>query len=114
MRFIIKLTLVAVSLLVADYFVDGIIIENFWPTAILAALVLGLLNTVVKPIIKLLALPITILTLGLFGFLINVGIFWLLTFVPGITIDNFIAALWGAIIVSICGMIIDFFTKEKK
>ena len=112
--YIIKVVLVAASLLVAAHFVDGITIDRFWPTAVIAAVILGFLNTVIKPIISLFALPITILTLGLFSVVINVIIFWLLAFVPGVSIDGFFAALWGALIVAITGGIINVLTKEKK
>ena len=114
MRFIIKLLLVAASLLVAAHFVNGITIDRFWPTAVIAALVLGILNTVVKPVIKIFALPITILTLGLFGIVINVVIFWLLTFVPGVAIDGFMPALWGALIISVIGWMIDAIMEKKE
>ncbi len=114
MRYVIKLLLVAGSLLVASHFVDGITIDRFWPTAIIAALVLGFLNSVLRPILKTLSLPINVLTLGLFGFLINIFIFWLLTFVPGVAIDGFMAAMWGVIIVSIMGWVIDMVTQKKE
>lgn len=114
MRFVIKLVLVAVSLLVAAYFIDGIEIDRFWPTAVIAAGVLGFLNAVIKPVIKIFALPITILTLGLFGLVINVVIFWFINIVPGVTIDGFWSALWGALIVSILGCAIDMITEKEE
>lgn len=110
-KFIVKLLLVAGSLLVADYFVSGFTIDEFWPTAVLAAIVLGLLNGIVKPVLKLFALPVTILTLGLFGLLINILIFWMLAFMPGVTIDGFMSALWALVVVSIVGWIIDILLK---
>lgn len=106
-KFIIKLLLVAGSLLVAEHFVDGFTVDSFWPTAFVAACFLGIINTIIKPILKLFALPITILTLGLFSLLINILLFWMLTFVPGIEIDGFFAAVWGLFIVSIAGWIIE-------
>ena len=114
MRYVIKLLLVAGSLLIASHFVDGFTIDNFWPTAIIAALVLGFLNCVLRPILKIFSLPINMITLGLFGFLINIFIFWLLTFVPGVAIDGFFAAMWGVIIVSIMGWVIDMITQKKE
>ena len=110
-KYIVKLLAVATALLLAEYFVDGIHVDNFWPTAVLAAFVLGLLSTILKPILKILALPITILTLGFFGLLINILIFWLITFVPGVTISGFMSALWGLIIVTVVGWIADTILK---
>lgn len=111
-KYIVKLVVVAGALLIATNFVDGFTVDAFWPTAVLAAFILGLLSITVQPLLKLFSLPITIMTLGLFGFLINIGVFWLLTFVPGISISNFMAAFWGLIIVTIAGWIVDAIFKK--
>lgn len=108
---IIKLLVVAVALLVAAHFVTGITVDSFWPTAVLAAFIFGVLSVTVRPILKLFALPITILTLGLFGLLINIVVFWLITFVPGVTIDGFVAAVLGLTIVTVAGWIADAVLK---
>ncbi len=102
---------VAGSLLLAQHFVDGITVDSFWPTAILAAFIFGVLSVTVRPLLKLFALPITFLTLGLFGLLINILVFWLITFVPGMTIDGFMPAVWGLIIVTVVGWIADAILK---
>jgi len=106
-KYIIKLIVVAGALLVAAYFVDGITIASFWPTAVLAAFIFGVLGITVRPLLKLFSLPITIFTLGLFGLLINIGVFWLITFVPGVSISGFMAAIWGLVTVTIAGWIVD-------
>ncbi|MFA5985874.1 MAG: phage holin family protein [Parcubacteria group bacterium] len=113
MKFIIKLCAVAAALLLAARYVDGITIENFWPSAVLAAVIFGVLNAVVKPVVKLFALPVSILTLGVFSLVINVVIFWLITFVPGVTISGFMPALWGLIIVSVVAWIVDLIFSNK-
>ncbi|XLQ20074.1 MAG: phage holin family protein [Candidatus Moraniibacteriota bacterium] len=110
-KYIIKLLVVAGSLLLAQHFVDGITVDSFWPTAILAAFIFGVLSVTVRPLLKLFALPITFLTLGLFGLLINILVFWLITFVPGMTIDGFMPAVWGLIIVTVVGWIADAILK---
>jgi putative membrane protein len=70
--------------------------------AIIAALILGVLNILVKPVLVLLTLPITIVTLGLFIFIINAFLFWFVaSFIDGFTVDGFIPALLGSLIVSI-------------
>ncbi len=111
-KYIIKIIVVALALLFAAYFVDGINVESFWPTAVIAAVVFGVLGITVRPLLKLFSLPITIVTLGLFGLLINIIVFWLLTFVPGIDIDGFMAAVYGLIIVTVAGWIVDIIFKK--
>ncbi len=107
-KYIIKLLIVAGAFLVAAYFVEGIKVDSFWPAAVLAAFVLGVLNITVRPIIKLFSLPVTILTLGLFGLLINILVFWLITLIiTGVTIEGFMSAVWGLLIITIAGWIAD-------
>ena len=110
-KYIIKVLAIAGALLLAEHFVDGIDIASFWPTAVLAAFVFGVLGAVVKPLLKLFELPITVLTLGLFGLLINIGIFWLITFVPGVIISGFVPAILGLLIVTVVGWVVDAILK---
>jgi putative membrane protein len=73
-----------------------------------AALVLGLLNTLVRPLLVLLTLPVTVLTLGLFLFVINALMFWLAAeLLDGLNVSGFGGALVGSIIYSLCSMVID-------
>ena len=100
MKLITKLLLVAFVLLLVAEFIPGIQVAGFYP-AIIAAVVLGLLNLVVKPILIILTLPINILTLGLFTFVINASLFWFAaTFIDGFAVSTFWHALLGSIIVS--------------
>ena len=76
--------------------------------ALIAALVLGLLNTLVRPLLVLLTLPVTLLTLGLFLFVINALMFWAAgSMLDGFHVAGFGAALIGSIVYSLCGMVID-------
>jgi putative membrane protein len=111
MKYIVKLLVVAGALLLAAQIFNGITVDNFWPSAVVAALVMGVLNVTVKPIIHLFALPVTILTLGLFSLVINIVIFWLITFLPGVSISGFFSALGGLLVVSIAGWIADMIFK---
>ena len=71
-------------------------------TAFEAALVIGLVNAVIRPIVELIALPITCLTLGLFSLVVNALMFWLTSaVVPGFHVENFLAALFGSIVMSL-------------
>ena len=113
MRLIIRWIVNAVALLVVAKLVPGIAASSI--TALfLAALVLGLLNAVVRPILLILTLPITIVTLGLFIIVLNALMFWLASaFVPGFTVDGFIPALLGAIAFSVISMLTSWIGKEK-
>jgi putative membrane protein len=91
----------AVALLVVAYILPGITVASFG-SALIAALVLGLLNAVVKPLLILLTLPLTVVTLGLFLFVLNALIFWLAgSILRGFQVDGFWWAVIGAIVYSI-------------
>lgn len=91
----------AVALLVLPYFFTRIHVASFG-TALVAALVLGLVNTLIRPVLVLLTLPATLLTLGLFIFVINGLLFWFVgSFVRGFAVDGFWTAVFGAIVYSI-------------
>ncbi|APS41366.1 MULTISPECIES: phage holin family protein [Weissella] len=103
-------------LAMAGLFRNGLYIRNIW-TAILAAVILGILNALVKPVLHVLALPFTIISFGLFGLVINGVVLWLTAWVVG---DGFRFASFGwavfiAIVMSVVNMIISsYFSKEDK
>jgi len=91
----------AVALLVVAYVLPGITVASFG-SALVAALVLGLLNTLVKPVLVLLTLPITILTLGLFLLVLNALVFWFAgSVLNGFKVNGFWWALIGALLYSL-------------
>jgi putative membrane protein len=95
----------ALLLVLVDHFVAGIAIDGFGH-ALLAALVLGLLNAVVRPVLILLTLPITILTLGLFLFVVNALVFALAAeLVPGFTVASFGAALLSTVLLTLFNLV---------
>jgi putative membrane protein len=107
--FLIRWVISAVSLFVTAKLVPGIRVEDFG-VALLAAIVLGAINAFVRPILILLTLPITILTLGLFIFVINALSFYLASyFIKGFEIESFFAALLGSLVVSIVSGILNHF-----
>lgn len=100
MQLLIHWIVNALAVLAAGYFVPGITVANFWVALIVAA-VLALLNLIVKPILVLLTLPINLITLGLFTFVINGIILWLAgNIVKGIGIESLWAAILGALVIS--------------
>lgn len=113
-RGILSLVLNAVALLLVAQIFDGFTIESFW-TAVIASLILAILNAIVKPILKLLTLPINIMTLGLFTFVIN-GLTLMMTqaILTGFVIDGFGIAILAAIVLSIINLILDKTILAKK
>jgi putative membrane protein len=101
MRLIIIWVINALALLALPYIFDSIRIEGFY-TALITALVLGLVNALIRPILIVLTLPLNILTLGLFTFVINGLLFWFVaSFVKGFYVAGFWPAFWGALVYSI-------------
>lgn len=111
-KFITKILVTAAASLVASWMLSGVQIDSTL-TAIMVAVVLGLMNTFVRPFLIVLTIPITVFTLGLFLLVINIVIIkWVATLVPGFTVENWWAALWFGIIVSIFSTIIHSLTKD--
>ncbi len=107
MKTLIRWLLLAAALLLVAHLYPGVQVTSF-TSALLAALVLGLFNTLLRPILVLLTLPVTLLTLGLFLFVINALLFWATaSLLNGLTVTGFGAALIGSLIYSLCGMAID-------
>lgn len=100
-QFLVTWLVTAVSLMITAYIVPGFVVNNF-VAALVAAVILGLVNAIVKPILVLLTLPLTILTLGLFLFVINAITIWLAgVFTPGFAVAGFGAALIGSIVLTL-------------
>jgi putative membrane protein len=107
MKLILRWLLLAAALLLLANLKLGVTVASFG-AAMVAALVLGLLNTLVRPLLVLLTLPVTVLSLGLFLFVINALMFWSAAGVlDGFKVTGFGAALIGSLIYSLCGMVID-------
>jgi putative membrane protein len=107
MRIIIKWLLSAVALLAVAYIYPGVQINNFG-VALIAAAIVGLLNMVVRPVLVVLTLPVTIVTLGLFLFVINALLFWAASgLLGGFQVNGFLAALIGSLIYSLLGLVIE-------
>jgi putative membrane protein len=116
-KLVVKWLLSATALLFVAYVYSGVQIRSFG-AALLAALVIGLFNSVVRPILVLLTLPVTLVTLGLFLFIINALMFWAAASVlEGFHVSGFGAALIGSLLYSLVGVLIEsaletLFTKQ--
>jgi len=101
MRLLLVWLINAVALLALPYLLSSITVDSI-PSALIAALLLGLVNTFIRPLLVLLTLPVTLVTLGLFIFVINALLFWLVgSFVQGFHVAGFGSAFFGAILYSI-------------
>lgn len=103
MTFLVRLLVVALALALASYLLPGFKVDG-WITLLIASLLLGFVNAVIKPIFVLLTFPITLLTLGLFLVIINAAMLGLVAWLlPGFTIDGLVPAVLGWLIVSVVG-----------
>src|SRR4051812_37597704 len=109
MKILLKILLIAFSIMALPGFIPGISVSGFY-YALLASLALGLVNVLIKPIVKLVTLPVNMITLGLFGLVINAVLLWLVaSFVPGFAVVSFKAAFLGALIISAVNWILSHF-----
>ena len=107
MKLLAKWLLSAVALLAVAHLYNGVVVQSF-SAALVAALVIGFFNTLVRPILVVLTLPVTVLTLGLFLFIINAWMFWGASSVlDGFIVHGFTAALLGSLMYSAMGIVID-------
>lgn len=114
MNLILRWLISTLSVIVAAYIVPGVKIANTW-TALMAALVIGLVNALIRPLIILLTLPVNILTLGLFTLVINALMFWLASsIVKGFDVANFKAAFLGALVYWLVSWLVNGLLGTKK
>lgn len=128
MNFIVKLLISSIAVIITAYFLDGVTIGNNqfynsgppelnkFSTAVLVAVVLAFLNTIIKPILTILSLPITFFTLGLFLLVINaIIILFADKLVDGFKVDGFWTALWFSLVLSLVTGLLDLIKgKEEK
>ncbi len=104
---LIRLLVIIFSLLLVTHIVPGVEISSL-TTAALVALVLGIVNATVRPVLLLLTLPVTILTLGLSVFVLNALMFWVVSLlVPGFSVDGFLPALLGSLLLSVVSVLVN-------
>jgi putative membrane protein len=112
MKLIIHLFLGALGVMIAAYLVPGVVVESFF-AALVFAVVLGVINIFIKPLIIILTLPINVLTLGLFSFVINALLVMMAAYlVPGFTVGGFLSALLFAVVLSLINIIFGMLGKK--
>ena len=114
MRILLAWLINALALIAVAYLMPSISVASFW-SALVAALILGLVNAVIRPVLILLTLPVTVVTLGLFIFVINGLLFWLAgSFIDGFVVGGFWAGFFGAILFSIVSWILSALVLKGK
>ena len=114
MTLIIRWFINALALMLVAYLYSGVQVDGIF-AALIAALVLGLVNAIIRPLLVLFTLPVTILTLGLFIFIINAFLFWFVAeVVKGFTVTGFTAALIGSIMFSVVTLLTSWLVSDKK
>jgi putative membrane protein len=119
MRFLLRLIISAAALWVAIALVPGVDYQGPWIYLLLVALVFGVLNAFLRPLLKLLACPLMILTLGLFTLVINALVFWLTSALSkslglGFHVDGFWSAFLGALVVSVVSILLSVLIKDPE
>lgn len=113
MKLILRWLISAAALMLIAMYVPGIHVANFY-SALIAALIFGLINALIRPLALLLTLPVNILTLGLFTLVINALMFWLAsTIVKGFTVAGFWPAFWGALIMWLTAWLTNIILNKK-
>lgn len=111
--FFLTTLVTALSLLIVDLIVPGVDITSF-PAALLAGVAIGFVNAFIRPILSILSLPITILTLGLFALVVNGICFWLASIlVPGFVAKGLVAIILGPIVLSLVSTLLNKYFGEK-
>lgn len=123
MAFLIRIAVIAVSLWAATGLVDGIELgagttQSRIGTLLVVALIFGLVNAVLKPVIKTIGCPLYVLTLGLIGLVVNALLFLLVGYLAGLfgvpfVVDGFWSAFWGAIVVAVVGFVLHFLIPDS-
>lgn len=112
MKLILRWLINAGALLLLASYLLGITVSG-WYAALITALILGLVNALIKPVFIILTLPVNILTLGLFTFVINALLFWFVaSVVKGFNVAGFWPAFWGALIMSLVSWLVSSLLKK--
>lgn len=120
MKLLIRWASIAIALFAAAYFLPGIRVSgNGWIAYAAMALILSIVNLIIRPILTFFSFPLTIITLGLFILVINAVTFWLASWIAvhyfqvGFHVDDFLTAFWGALIVSVVSGVLSWLLEEK-
>lgn len=112
MRLLLSLILNTLALIVTAYIVPGFSVAN-WKVALLAAIVLGLVNTFIRPVLIFLTIPLNLLTFGLFTFVVNAIMLWLVSLVvSGVMISGWLSAVIAAFVLSLVATVLSTLVSD--
>lgn len=114
-RFLIQVAINAVAILIAAYLLPGIVFSGSVWKLLLAGFILGLANVWVKPLLNLISLPLIVVTFGLFTVVINVAILSFVAYlVPELSIQGWLSALWGVLVISLTNYALGFLLEKEQ
>lgn len=114
MKLLIRLTLNVFTLLIVAFIIPGFIFDSLW-TAIVSAVVIGAVNTFIRPVLQVIFIPLSIITFGVTAILINVVLLWGVSFIiPGFEIDSFLTAVFASLALSLISMFLHKLGEEDK
>ena len=114
MKLLIKLTLNVFTLLIVAHLVPGFRFDTFWATVV-TAVVMGVVNTFIKPVLQIIFLPLSIVTFGIVAFLINVVLIWAVSYiVPGFEIASFTTAVIASVAMTLVSLFLQKLSEEKR
>ena len=115
MNLAIRLLINAVAIYAAAYFVNGVNLDGTWGQIAFVAIIFGVANSIIKPIVKLFSLPFILITLGLFTLVVNAFMLWLTSNISNaLYVDGFGPAFWGAIVVSLVSWLLSSFLGDDE
>ncbi len=113
MKLFFRFIFLTLAVIAADYLIPGIELAD-WVSILIAGAALTIIQVAVKPVVKILTIPITIITLGFFLLILNALFFWFVSgLIPGMTVDTFMAAFLGSLIVSVLNWLADRVIKDR-
>ena len=111
---VIRWLILTAAIMLTSYLLDGIQVSGFF-SALLAAAILGVLNVFLRPVLLILTLPLNILSLGLFTFVINAALLMMVSgVIYGFTVRDFWSAIWGSLLISVVNAILSSFIDDEK
>lgn len=114
MRILVKILLATLAVLITAHLLPGVMLDSIW-TAVVVAVILGIVNAVLRPLLVLLTLPVTVVTMGLFLFVVNALMVLLVdAIVPGFSVAGFWWAMLFSVVVSLIGWFLDAVTPDGK
>ena len=118
MKFLLRILATAAALWIATQIVPGVTHSGPWTSLLLVAIVFGLLNSIVRPLLKLLTCPLILLTLGLFTFVINALMLWLTSAISstlglGFHVAGFVPAFLGALVITVVSVLVSLILRDR-